>query len=190
VVAARDHEALLALARAKDTGDRRRWVAVRALGPMHTAESRGGLVTLLAAPDALTRMAACGALADNGDGRVAGRVAVRLTDKALLVRVAAARALGQLRDVGTLPDLSRALTDPANRHPGVAGWMRVVFVEAIVAIGTTEAAPHLARLLEDSDPLVGEAARKGLETIAGFSYGEGRSPAEELAAWKRWAGVP
>ncbi len=189
VVAARDAQVLVELVRAKDTSDRRRWVAVRALGPMGTPESRDALLGLLESPEALTRIAVLGALGDRADRSLAGRVAVRLSDPALLVRVAASRALGQIRDLGTLPDLSRALADPTNAHPGVAPWMRVGFIEAMVAIGTTEAGPYLARALDDADPAVVVAAITGLETVAGFSYVEGRTRAEEITAWKRWAGV-
>ena len=65
--------------------------------------------------------------------------------------------------------------------------MRRQFVDAMGAIGGDAAVPWLGRALDDADPQVVAAAMTGLEKVAGFSYREGRSPEEELAAWKRWA---
>ena len=189
VVTTQDAATLLTLIRAADTSDEKRWVAIRALGPMRNGESRDALLGLLEAPEAVVRIAALGALADRGDKTLSGRIAMRLPDKAILVRVAAARALGQLRDTSTLPDLSRALADGSNQDAGSSPWLRVTFVEAMIAIGTQEAAPWLARALEDRDPAVADAAMLGLEGLAGFTYREGRTRDEQVTAWKRWAGV-
>lgn len=165
----------------------RRWVAVRALGASEAPEAREALIKLLSSEAAMTRIAACMALGERKDFSTSGNVAARLEDKALLVRQAAADGLAVMGDPSTLPDLERALKDPSNHYRGSSMWVRRHYVEAMGAIGTKAAAPYLASALTDGDPEVVNAAVKGLERIAGFSYAQGRTRADELEAWTRWA---
>ncbi|MDP2304819.1 MAG: HEAT repeat domain-containing protein [Pseudomonadota bacterium] len=180
--------ALTRLGDAADTPKPQRWVVIRALGPIGNDEARVALLHFLAAKDASARMAALGAIGDRGDRTLSGYAAARLADPALLVRAAAADALARLGDPGTLSDLERALQDPTNHYRGASLWFRRHLVDAMGAIGTEAATPYLARALDDTDTTVVTAAVAGLEKVAGFSYGEGRTPEQELAAWKRWAG--
>jgi HEAT repeat protein len=178
---------VLAAIRAPDTAKEARWVLIRALGANPSPAARDAVVELLSSKDALDRMAALGALGDRGDKELASRAATLLRDPAILVRSAAAEALGRLRDPTTVQDLASALADPSNFYRGTSLWVRRQFVDAIAAIGGESAVPHLGLALDDGDASVVGAAKAGLERIAGFSYSEGRSSAEELAAWKRWA---
>ncbi len=180
--------ALVKLAEDPQTSTREQWVAIRALGPMPDDEARVALLHFLVSTSVEARIAAVGALGDRGDIGLAGHVAGRLEDKALLVRAAAGEALGKLKDPNTLGDLDRALRDPTNRYRGSSLWFRRAFVQAMAAIGTDAAAPFLARALDDDDPAVTAAAVVGLESLAGFSYAEGRTPDQERQAWRRWAG--
>lgn len=181
-------DTLTALAKDKDTRPQQKWVAIRALGPVKDDASRVAILQFLAAEDAHARMAALGALGDRGDVTLSGYAAARLADPALLVRAAAAEALGKLKDPSTLPDIERALQDPTNHYRGASLWFRRHLVEAAGNIGTDAAVPLLARALDDADPEVSGAAVKALEKVAGFSYAEGRTADQERAAWKRWAG--
>ncbi len=181
-------DALTKIAEDREIPGPQRWVAVRALGPIGDDASRVALLRFLAANDAQTRMAALGAIGDRGDRSLSGYAAARLSDPALLVRAAAAEALGKLKDPATVADLERALQDPTNHYRGASLWFRRHLVEAVAAIGTDTAVPVLARAIDDADPEVAGAALRGLEKIAGFSYAEGRTPEQEKAAWKRWAG--
>jgi HEAT repeat protein len=165
-----------------------RWVATRALGLVQTLEARQLLAELMNSQDVWVRLAAVTAAGERGDIALSGRVAARLTDKAILVRGAAAESLGKLKDPATIGDLERALQDPSNWYRGTSLWVRRKFVEALANIGK-ESAPVLARTLDDKDPEVAATALKALEYIAGFSFKEGRTPAEEKEAWKRWAGA-
>lgn len=165
----------------------RRWVAVRALGKSTANGSREALIALLSSTDAPIRMAACLSMAERDDPTLTGRVAARLEDPAILVRWAAADALGTMKQAAALPDLGRALADGSNSRHGDSLFIRRHFVEAITAIGTEEALPHLAKVLEDRDPAVAAAALVGLEKVAGVSFKAGRTPAEEKEAWRRWA---
>jgi HEAT repeat protein len=175
------------LARLEGTPAPQKWVAVRSLGPNPSPEARDALVELLGAKDAPVRMAVMAAMGVKGDKALGGRVAAKLDDPAILVRAAAADALAQLKDAGTLADLDRALGDPSNIYRGQSLWVRRHFVDAITAIGTDEAPRLLVKRIDDDDPLVVEAALHGLETVAGFSYGSGRTAQEEKEAWRRWA---
>lgn len=178
---------LLRLAKDKDTTPPRRWVAIRALGLNPSPEARDALLAFLASDNAPTRIAALAALGERKDRSTSGRVAARLEDKALLVQQAAADALGRIGDPATLPDLERALAHPSGTYRGTSMWVRRHYVEAMAAIGTTDAIPPLAAALDDADPTVIDAAVKGLEKIAGFSYAEGRTRPQEIEAWTRWA---
>ncbi len=187
IVATDDVAALTAVIDAKEADPTERWVALRALGPMSSDEARAAIVKYLDAKDATTRIAALGAAADRGDRSLSGRVAARLTDKALLVRAAASEALGKLGDASTVADLERALAAPDNRYRGASLWIRRGFVDAIVTIGGDASLKALGRALADDDAAVVDAAVAGLEKAAGFSYAEGRSREEMLEAWRRWA---
>lgn len=179
---------VLALVDDAQTSNDERWVLIRSLGSNPTSEAREALLRFLADKNALTRMAALQGIADRKDPTLSGRVAARLEDPAILVRYAAIDALGRMKDVSAIADLARVLEDPTNRYRGSSLWVRRKATEAIAAIGTDAAVPALAKALDDDDPEVVNAALRGLETVGGFSYTEGRSPAEEITAWKRWAG--
>lgn len=181
------YDEVVSAARNSELPADRRWVAVRSLGKNPHDGAREVLLELLGSPDAPVRMAACASLAEREDVTVTGRVAARLTDPALLVRVAAADALAKMKQPSAIPDLGRALADPTNYAHSTSLWVRRHFVDAIVAIGTDEAVPALARVLDDADPNVSTAALRGLETVTGVSFAAGRTPPEEVAAWQRWA---
>lgn len=179
--------AVIALIDSAQVTEDQRWVLIRTLGRNPSDEARVALVDLVGHTSALTRMAAVQALADRNDHTLAGTIAARLEDPAILVRAAACDALGRLRDPGTLPDLARALADPSNHYRGQSLWVRPRFAEALGLIGTEAAVAPLARALDDRDPAVVQAALGGLERVAGFSYAEGRTEAEQIEAWRRWA---
>ena len=181
-------EALRAICLDLNRSVNERWVATHALGLVPTLEARQYLGELMGVEDVWVRLASVTAAGERGDRSLSGKVAARLEDKAILVRGAAAESLGQLRDPTTVGDLERALKDPTNWYHGTSLWVRRKFVEALANIGR-EAAPVLARALDDKDPEVAATALKALEYVAGFSFKEGRTPVEEREAWRRWAGA-
>lgn len=179
--------AVVALVDSAQITEDQRWVLVRTLGKNPSDEARAALLELAHSTSALTRMAAVEAMADRNDRGLSATIAARLEDPAILVRAAACDALGRLGDPDTLPDLDRALADPTNHYRGQSLWVRRRMVEAMGLIGTDAAVAPLARALDDRDPEVVRAAIAGLERVAGFSYAEGRSEAEQIEAWRRWA---
>ena len=171
----------------KATSSAERWVLVRSLGANPTPEARTELLRLLDDKVALTRVAALGGMGDTGDIALSGRVAAGLADPAILVRSAAAEALGRLKDPAALAGLDRALADPTNFYRGASLWVRRQYVDAMANIGGDGAVPYLGKALDDKDPEVVRAAVTGLEKVAGFTYREGRTEAEQIEAWRRWA---
>ncbi len=75
-------------------------------------------------------------------------------------RMAAAAALGRLREARALPDLLEALNDDY-------ALARVAAIRALGQIGDPAAAPHLQDPLDDPDPLIRRAAAAALEALAG-----------------------
>jgi HEAT repeat protein len=189
VSAANAVDEVAAIIDAEGTDTQLRWVALRSLGFMTVGEARAAIVRYLEHADATTRIAALGAAGDRGDRTLVGRVATRLQDKALLVRAAAADALARLDDPSAIGDLERALAAPDTRHNGVSLWIRRAYVDAMAEIGGDSAVRAMGRALADDDVAVVDAAVRGLERAAGFSYAEGRSREEMLEAWRRWSGA-
>ena len=170
-----------------DADTRQRWVAIRALGVIRGDRPRTLLMGLMDDPQPAIRAAAVQALGDLGDGTVATRVALKLRDPAIIVRAAAAEALGKLREEGSVPALSEALHARDNWYRGSSLWVRRHYVDSLGQIGSREAIPALLRCLDDTDANVVTAAVGAFESIAGFSYAEGRDLERQRAAWRRWA---
>ena len=177
--------AVLVRLKAPDLDPQQRWVLIRSLGPNPSEDARTTLVALADSKDAMVRSAVMEALGDRGDKALTGKVVRGLTDPALLVHAAALDALIQLKDPSALADLDVALTDPKGTYRGTSFRQKIVRAEA--ACGR-DSARYLAAALLDHDPDVADAARTGLEAMAGFSYREGRTPDQEAEAWRRWAG--
>ena len=131
LVSGQDVAELVKVGKDTDRTVSERWVAIRALGLVPTVEARQALVDFLDHGDVWARIAASGAAGERGDRTMAGKVAMRLADPAILVRAAAADALGKLRDPGTLGDLERALKDPSSWYRGTSLWIRRKYVEAM-----------------------------------------------------------
>lgn len=163
---------------------RQRWVAVRVLGQARLPGSLAVLERLLADPMPAVRAAAVAALADYGQGAAA--ITPLLEDPALMVRGAAADALGVLRDLATVPALAGALADPTGFYQGQSTWVRRHYVTALGDIGSRTAVDALVRALDDRDPGVVDEALVSLRKVMGYDYAEGRSREEHIQAWKRW----
>ena len=113
-------------------------------------------------------------------------IAQRLEDEAVIVRAAAAEALGKMADPKGILFLDKALASNQNLYRGSSLWVRRSYVEAIGQIAHKKGYPTLLRCLRDQDPQVVKASVLALEKTAGFSMAEGRSQEQEIAAWERW----
>lgn len=171
-----------------DEGDtRRRWVAIRALGKVQGDQARELLLQLSENPEPAIRAAAVQAMGDLGDQRNSEVLIARLQDPAVIVRAGSAEALCKVGDRTAIAPLDRALRSSANFYRGASLWVRRHYVAALGCIGGRETIPVLLRALDDDDQSVQSSAVLAFREVAGFSYEEGRTPDEELAAWKRWA---
>lgn len=163
-----------------------RWIAIRALGKSGLAEARPGLEALCNDTDSSIRVAAISALAEMGSVSSTELIAQALKDPAMIVRGAAADALGLLKDIRSIDDLETALNSSENFYRGQSVWVRVRFVLALGNIGHEMALPALEKALTDQDPKVVNATLFALKAIVGYDFSEGRSRAEHIQAWQRW----
>ena len=187
VIGATDIDTLKTLSETVDGNTRHRWVAIRALGHVGGPVAEQALVDRLSDPEPAIRTAAISALGDVRSIQHSTQIADALHDPAIIVRAAAAEALGKIRDASTISSLADAIADPDNYHRGTSLWVRRHFVIALGEIGDIHALPILLGVMEDRDPEVASATIHAFERIAGFTFGDGRSPEEEREAWKRWA---
>lgn len=177
---------LAAVAQDPNAPARQRWVAIRALGRIGGDPVRDALSPLLNASVPALRAATASALADAQIRGSAARIAELLQDPAIIVRSAAADALGIIRDEVAVTPLLEALEDPSNTYRGQSLWVRRHYVDALANIGSKAALGGLVRALRDEDIAVRSAALEAVERIAGRSYAEGRSRPEQIEAWERW----
>ncbi|MSP55672.1 MAG: hypothetical protein EXR69_08740 [Myxococcales bacterium] len=170
--------------KAADLDPQQRWVLIRSLGPNPSEEARLELLALAESKNAMIRAGVMEAFGDRGDRNLTGKVLKGLSDPALLVHAAALDALIQLKDPSALADLDHALRDKTGVYHGTSFRQKIVDAEA--ACGR-DGARYLVVAMADKDADVVTHARAGLEKIAGFSYREGRTPEQEIEAWRRWA---
>ena len=105
----------------------------------------------------------------------------------MMVRAAAADALGGLRQPASADALGQALNNPANFRGGQSLFVRKHIVDAIGSIGSRSSLELLVSSIEDADPAVQLSARNALTRITGESFGRGSSVTpEEADAWKTW----
>ncbi len=178
---------LFALAAEEDGSSRHRWIAIQVIGQIPSDEALDVLLKLTEDPQPAIRAAAVQGLANTNTTTASAKIATMLTDEAMLVRGAAADALGALRDPSTVGDLARALDDPSNYYRDTSLWPRRHYVIAMGQIGSDAAMPALIKCLDDRDPEVVDAALVAMKQIMGFDFSEGRSREEHIEAWRRWA---
>jgi len=169
---------------AADTTER--WVSIRVLGQIGGNPAREVLPMLAVDPNPAIRSAALSAIGDCGFDDFVDLVAKQLRDESILVRAAAADALGVLGSKRGAKPLIEALEATDSHYRGESLWVRHHYVKALGHIGSKVAYPALLRTLSDEDPQVQQAALVSLELIGGFSFAEGRSPDQEREAWRRW----
>ena len=165
---------------------RQRWVAIRALGRVGGSPARQVLPALAKDPKPAIRSAAISAIGDLGSKDFTKIVAAGLRDDSIMVRAAAADALARIGDPEAIPGLGEALQASDGHYRGSSLWVRKHYVDALGSIGSTKAYPVLLLSLDDGDPAVVASTLRALESIAGFTFSDGRDPESEKEAWRRW----
>lgn len=166
---------------------RERWVVVRVIGQTNDPAAAAVLTTLLKDPMPAMRAGAASALADLGDKEHADAIEPLLQDDAMFVRAAAADALGTLSSQKTAASLEAALKNSSNYYRGSSLWVRTHYVTALGAIGSETSIPALVACFDDKDPAVVQASLVALRAIVGYDFAEGRTQAQHIEAWRRWA---
>ena len=169
-----------------DHDARERWIAARVIGQSHNPKAKAALLVLCDDPMPAMRAAAATALGDLGYKDTADRVGQLLTDDALIVRVAAADALGLIKAEDSARYLEVALNDRTNYYRGTPLFVRVHYVNAIGEIGSWTSIPALIACFDDRDEAVQDAALVALRKIVGYDFAEGRNKEEQMEAWRRW----
>lgn len=169
-----------------------RWVSARALGKIG---GKAALKTLrtTAAEDkfSMMRLAAIHGLKDQNDPASYDVFVKALKDDAMVVRSAAADALGHLGDPRAVTPLIDALNREDNFYRGRSLWVRRHIVSALGKIESRAAVSVLIETLDDADHTVGTAAVASLEQVTKVSFRvPAANPQEWLARtapkWKTW----
>lgn len=169
-----------------------RWVAARALGkiggPVATKELRE---TLAKDKFSMIRLAAIQGLKDIRDEGSFDAYVKALGDDALVVRSAAADALGALADPKAIPSLVQALDREDNFYKGRSLWVRRHIVAALGNTESRSTVPVFIKALDDADPNVHREAIAQLERVTKVTF---KVPAaneddwmnKATPKWKAW----
>lgn len=158
-----------------------RWVAARALGKIGGTRATKELREALAKDHfSMVRVAAIRGLKDLHDEGSFDAYVKALGDDAVVVRSAAADALGALGDPRAVPPLVKALDRDDNFYRGRSLWVRRHIIAALGATESKSTVPVLMKALDDSDPTVHREAISQLERVTRVSF---RIPAANEMEW-------
>ena len=169
-----------------------RWVSARALGKIGGKDALKTLRTTAAEDKfSMMRLAAIHGLKDQNDPANYDVFVKALKDDAMVVRSAAADALGHLGDPRAVTPLVDALNREDNFYRGRSLWVRRHIVSALGKIESRAAVSVLIQTLDDADHTVGTAAVASLEQVTKVSFRvPAANPQERLARtapkWKSW----
>jgi HEAT repeat protein len=157
----REAASLLEVARSESFEFGRRWFAVRYLGEFDTADVIEGLAALLGDPEVRIRQRAAKSLREIGPpaGASVAALCEALCDGEGSVRIAAARALGEIGDRSALDALERAADTTA--WDALHSWV----TDSLVKLGSSEAPRHLVRRLSAEKAWQRRWAARQLRTV-------------------------
>src|SRR5207249_2352076 len=148
-----------------------RWVSARALGRIGGKPATKILrSTLQTDRFSMVRLAAIQALKDLNDPGSYEDFLKCLSDEALVVRSAAADALGTLGDARAVDPLTKALNREDNYYKGRSLWVRRHIVAALGAIESRSSVKTLIKALDDPDPMVTREAVSALERVTKVTF--------------------
>ena len=160
-----------------------RWVCARALGRIGGPKSITALkATLETDKFSMMRLAAIHGLKDINDAGSYEPLVKALKDEAMVVRSAAADALGALGDPRAVKPLVDALDREDNFYRGRSLWVRRHIVDALAKIESRAAVAVFIDKLDDADRGVALAAINGLEKITKVTF---RVPAANQEEWRQ-----
>jgi HEAT repeat protein len=163
------------------------WVAARALGRVGGPEARAGLEAGLKSVRIMSRLGSVSGLGLMRDLQAIPALEGALYDKAMMVRAAAADALGGLAQPTSALALGKALNISANFRHGQSLFVRKHIVDALGAVGNSASIELLVTSVGDADPGVQISARKALVQMTGKSFGRSsKVSSDEAEAWQAW----
>ncbi|MBN2380226.1 HEAT repeat domain-containing protein [candidate division WOR-3 bacterium] len=150
--------------------------ALDAAGTLKDSNAVDYIIKLLSFQNPAIQRAALDALGDIGLVSTRGYVRPFLDSSSAQLRVGALLALGKLKDIFVVPRLNLMLFwEPAS--DGM--WIRHPIVDALTTIGSKEALPALALVIDDNDPFLTLKVLDFFAQKAGKDYIEYVEPALE-----------
>jgi len=169
----------------RKTDTRVRWVAGRALGRIYSPRSVDSLITGLADPVPLIRIASVQGLTELGDRKALPALVSALNDPAAVVRAAAIDALASLGTREQVPLIVAQLYATRNFNRGRGIFVRPHAAQALGTLGGPEATQALIEVVNDADPETRQAAHAALLQLSGRSTAPSGAGSEQ-ARWQRW----
>jgi HEAT repeat protein len=127
----------------------------------------------------------------NADKEVSYDISMKLlSDRAMVVRAAAAKRLGELEDRRALMSLHKSLLSKDNFRKGQSLWVRQEVARAIVNIDPKLTEGNYTRWLNDSDQEIQKIAMDAFSAKLGVKLAEeGDDFSKRLAKWQQWWGL-
>jgi HEAT repeat protein len=165
----------------------KRWFAAILMGRLGGAEALDHLIVGLGHEEFFVRLAAIKGLELMKNPVSINALHRRLFDSAMVVRAAAADAVGRFSDRQSLEHLERGLFHKDNYIKGRSLWARKNFVYAIGSIGGQKSLPALLRCLNDKDKSIQKAALNSLNPALEQNRAVADSDVHALSeSWRNW----
>ena len=183
---------LAAAFRDKQSDDTVVWIAGRALARIGGPGVRVTLTEGLSSSRVIGRLAAVSGLTILKDPSSAEALERALFDGALVVRSAAADALGVMGSRRSSTALSESLNVPGNFRDGQSLFVRFHIVAALGSIGSIGGIDALISVLDGQEPALQALAVASLEAITGNRFADPSAPhgaapgKDEVSRWKSW----
>ena len=164
-----------------------RWRAVTAIGRVGGKDSRPELEKALGSHEWFMRNAGLIAMSNVDRDRAVVWARKLMSDKALMVRVAAVDALTALQDKASSELLWQKLYSAENFKGKQSLFIRRRIVESLASLETAGAESRFMRLLEDGDSTLHQPAMAGLERVTAKQMGGLKDSASvKRDRWLAW----
>ena len=164
-----------------------RWRAVTAIGRIGGSESRPEIEKALKSREWYLRNAGLVALSNIDRESASSWARKLLSDKALMVRVAAVETLAGMRDPSSNNLLWEKLYAPENFKGKQSLFIRRKIVESLAVLETKGVESRFVKILDDRDESLHSAAMAGLERLTNQHMGGLKdTPALKRERWQSW----
>ncbi|HVK62311.1 MAG TPA: HEAT repeat domain-containing protein [Bdellovibrionales bacterium] len=164
-----------------------RWKAVTAAARVGGVESKPELERALKSKEWFMRNAALVAMAPLDRKETVTWARKLLSDKALVVRMAAVDAIRKSRDTASVPLLWEKLDAKENFRGSHSLFIRHRIAETLAVMETPGREAKFVALLKDKDPSLHPFAISALERLTKQTFGKAGEPVQvKKAHWEKW----